>query len=291
MSGSISVVIPTLGRSEQLARTLATVLASDPLPLEVIVVDGDDAGSARSAVEEADPGGELVKHLPSPPGLSKQRNRAFAEVKGEIVLFLDDDVVIPRNTFTRLTEEYEDPSVLGVTGHVLEPDGGRVGGKTAALRRFLPGGGEEGGFTAFGYPRRLTETARSRDIQFMQGCFMSARSETARLVGFDEALTGYGLAEDEDFSVRLSRRGRIRYVADLEIVHENTGFLTRDHRRFNQQVMVNRRYLFRKNFPQTLRARIGFAMFFCTLVLHRALNREWSGMRGLFEGMRLELPS
>ena len=291
MNNTISVVIPTLGRSEQLGRTLNAVLACDPLPLEVIVVDGDPTGSASAVVDEADPEGRLVRHLPSPPGLTKQRNRALDQARGAVVLFLDDDVVIPVDTFTRLADEYADKSVLGVTGKIVEPDGGRVAGKEGALRRLLPGGGVEGGFTDFGYPRRLSNPHLTRDISFMQGCFMSARTEPARSVRFDEALPGYGLAEDEDFSARLSRLGRIRYLGDLPIVHENTGFLTRDHRKFNQQVVVNRRYLFRKNFPQTFKARLGFGMLFCTLVLHRALNREWAGVRGLFEGLRMGPPS
>lgn len=290
MSAPISVVIPTLGRSEQLARTLAQVLEADPPPLEVVVVDGDPSGTARVVVDEMKDASTPLRHLASPPGLTVQRNRALQDIKGTIVLFLDDDVAIPSDTFQKLDAAFKDPAVLGATGHVLEPDGGRIGGKTAALRRLMPGGGQEGGFTSYGYPRRLTDTTRSRDIEFMQGCFLAARTDAAITVGFDEALPGYGLAEDEDFSTRLSRIGRIRYLADLEIVHENTGFLTRDHRRFNQQVSVHRRYLFRKNFPQTIRAKLGFAMFFASLVLHRALNREWAGVRGLLEGLRMDLP-
>ena len=49
--------------------------------------------------------------------------------------------------------------------------------------------------------------------------------------------------------------------------------------------MVNRSYLFRKNFPQTLRARAGFAALLVILCVHRVLNREWSGLYGLLEGM------
>ena len=45
----------------------------------------------------------------------------------------------------------------------------------------------------------------------MPGCFMSARREAAS-VRFDEKLGAYALAEDEDFSYRLSRRGRLVYL-------------------------------------------------------------------------------
>lgn len=112
---------------------------------------------------------------------------------------------------------------------------------------------------------------------------MTARAPEARAVRFDERLAGYGLAEDEDFSYRLSKQGRIRYLPGIEVHHHNTGFSTRDHRAFSHQVVKNRLYLFRKNFPQTLRARIGFWFLILVLVVHRVLNREWAGARGLLE--------
>src|SRR5206468_4076447 len=127
------------------------------------------------------------------------------------------------------------PSVVGATGIVVEPDDRPFGGKTSRVRSFLPGGGVEGTFTRYGYPRRLVHVDEPRDVEFMQGCFMAARLPDARTVGFDERLPGYGLAEDEDFSYRLSRRGRIRYEPSIVVRHDNTGFATRDRRAFGRQ--------------------------------------------------------
>jgi hypothetical protein len=59
-----------------------------------------------------------------------------------------------------------------------------------------------------------------------------------------------------------------------------------DRRKMDRLQVVNRAYLFRKNFPQTLRARAGFAALLVILCVHRALNRDWSGVYGLLEGMR-----
>lgn len=283
-----SVVIPTLGRTSKLEDTLVSVLATEPLPEEIIVVDGAPDGSAAQVLAGLG-SPETLTHIGSAPGLTLQRNVGLEAVSGDVVVFLDDDVSIPVDTFLRLGDCYSDPTVIGATGQVIEDDGGRIGGKTAALRRWLPGGGSEGSFTSYGYPRRLTDPTTERDVAFMQGCFMTARVDAARRVGFDEALTGYALAEDEDFSFRLSKLGRIRYLPTLEIHHHNTGFATRDHRSFSHQVVRNRRYLFKKNFPQTLSARLGFWMLIAILVLHRAVNREWAGVRGLLEASWREL--
>ena len=58
-----------------------------------------------------------------------------------------------------------------------------------------------------------------------------------------------------------------------------------DRRKLDRLRVINRTYLFRKNFPQTLRARAGFAALLVILCAHRKLNREWSGLRGLLEGI------
>ena len=80
---------------------------------------------------------------------------------------------------------------------------------------------------------------------------LTARRWAAASVGFDERLGGYALAEDEDFSCRLARLGRVRYEPSLVGEHDNAGFAGRDRRGFNRSLVVNRAYPFRKNFPQS----------------------------------------
>ena len=101
---------------------------------------------------------------------------------------------------------------------------------------------------------------------------------------FDELLTGYALAEDEDFSYRLSRLGRMRYVPSISVWHEKHG--VRDRRAVDKKLVLNRTYLFTKNFPQTTLARVQFGLLLATLLPHRLLNMEWDGARGLLEGYR-----
>ena len=171
------------------------------------------------------------------------------------------------------------------TGHVIEPESGRVGGpphrcagcSSAAVAKAR---------SRYGYPRYLRNLDEPRDVEFMQGCFMSARYSDAARVRFDEHLGGYALAEDEDFSYRLSRHGRIRYASNIVVVeHRKLGFGSQDARPFGRRVVVNRAYLFRKNFPQTPLARLQFFFFVLALIGHRLVNREWRGARGLLDGV------
>jgi GT2 family glycosyltransferase len=283
MSARFSVIIATKGRPEPLRRTLESLREADPGPDEVIVVDGDEHASARVLANEV----ELpLRYVHVEPGLTRQRNLGLEQAQGDVVVFLDDDVSVSPDLFARLEQAYGDPGVVGATGWVDEPRSERRGGPASGLRRVvLPGSRRRPGtFTRFGYPRYVVASDPGGDVEFMPGCFMSARRSEAQEVRFDEGLGAYGLAEDEDFSYRLSRRGRIRYLPDAVVVHEKLGFRTYDSRDLGRLVVQNRAYLFRKNFPQTLAARAQFAGLLATLVGHRLLNREWRGALGVLEG-------
>jgi glycosyltransferase involved in cell wall biosynthesis len=284
-----SVVIPTMRREAILAATLDSLRRCDPAPDEVIVIDADSEGSSLPVVtefdQEVDP---AVRYIRSTASLTLQRNLGIEDASGDVIVFLDDDVDIEPDLFARLDEAYGDPEVVGATGRIVEPESGRRGGPRSALRRLLPGGGREGTFTRYGYPRYLGDVDSPADVEFMQGSFMSARRELAAQVRFDEQLGGYALAEDEDFSYRLSRLGRIRYLPEIVVHHRKLGFGSQDARRFGQLVVENRAYLFRKNFPQTRLARAQFGLLVLALVGHRIVNGELRGALGLLEGARTE---
>jgi GT2 family glycosyltransferase len=280
-----SVVIPTMRRERLLEATLESLRRCEPAPDEVIVIDADAGRSSQPVVTAFDRKvAPAVRYLNTEPSLTRQRNLGIDDASGDVVVFLDDDVNIEADLFGRLAEVYRDDSIVGVTGRVVEPQTARKLGPASKLRGLLPGGGEDGRFTRYGYPRYLREVRHDTDVEFMQGCFMSSRLDAARAVRFDEHMSGYALAEDEDFSYRLSRLGRIRYVADIVVEHRKLGFGSADERRFGRLVVVNRAYLFRKNFDQTALARVQFGLLVAMLVGHRVVNREWRGAQGLLEG-------
>lgn len=276
----------TLQRPDTLARCLEAVLAHDYQALEVIVVDGDAATSAEPLVRALQGNPVPVRHLASARGLTRQRNCGLDAAVGEVVVFLDDDARLRPGALRALLEAYADPTVIGATGRVHEPASNRRLGKASRVRMILGGDRREGTMTRFGYPRRLVHEDVSRDVEFMAGCFMSARRDAACDVRFDERLSGYGLAEDEDFGYRLSRRGRVRYVAEAAVDHDNSGFATRDQRVFGRTVVVNRAYLFQKNFAVNAITRAQFYCLVLALAAHRLINLDPRGARGVLSGAR-----
>jgi GT2 family glycosyltransferase len=287
----LSIVIPTMDRPGLLADTLASIGASEEPPGEVLVVDASEAGSSRVVVEAARAAHPAIRfaHLQGTRGACRQRNRALDEVQGEIVAFLDDDVLLERDSLARLLEPLADPGVVGATGKVIEPSPRRVSLKHSRLRRLLPGAGRQGTMTGGGYPNRLWSVDEPHWVETMAGCFMAARTADARAVRFDERLeaeSGYALLDDEDFAYRLSRRGRLRYTPRAVAEHRNTGFSSSRAREFNRSLVRNRRYTFEKSFQPTAAARAQWWTLMALHLGHRAINRDWAGARGLLDGLR-----
>jgi GT2 family glycosyltransferase len=286
MSVRFSVVIPTKSRLAPLRKTLESLREADPPPDEVLVIDADEGSSARALVVELQDGKLPAHYVHTEPSLTMQRNVGIERASGDVVVFLDDDVSLPKDLFAKLARAYAAEDVVGATGWVIEPHAQRLGGPRSILRRLvLPGSRRQPGrFTRYGYPRYVVVADGPCDVEFMPGCFMSARRSAAAEVRFDEHLGAYALAEDEDFSYRLSRLGRVVYLPDVVVVHEKLGFRSFDSRDLGRLVVKNRAYLFRKNFPQTPRARFQFGLLLAKMVGHRLLNREWRGALGVLEG-------
>lgn len=101
----VSVIIPTMGRPQSLARALRSVLAQVGVDgVELIVVDNDPAGSAEVVVRDVRAGSSFpVNYVREPsPGVSNARNAGLAAACGELIAFLDDDESAPTHWLASL---------------------------------------------------------------------------------------------------------------------------------------------------------------------------------------------
>jgi glycosyltransferase involved in cell wall biosynthesis len=283
-----SLIIATKARPAPLRAALESAAATLPSGGEAIVVDGDPAQSAKAVVEELQtrlPQLQL-RYIDRGGGSAIQRNVGIDAAGGDVVVFIDDDCTIEPGMFEVLDAAYADPAVVGATGRIHRPPrAGVVAEPNTRLRWLILGAGRQGAMTSFGFRRPIFDVEQRHDVEYMPGPLMSARRDVAAAVRFDEGLTAYALGEDDDFSYRVSREGRISYEPTAAVQHHELGFSQMDRRALDRLRVVNRTYLFRKNFAQTLRARAGFAALLAMLCVHRILNRDWSGLRGLIEGM------
>lgn len=88
---SISVVIPTYARPEQLPVAIKTVLNQSENPTEIIVSDNDPLGSASWICDEQSHTSIVYVNASAIRGASHARNSGAREARGEWIAFLDDD--------------------------------------------------------------------------------------------------------------------------------------------------------------------------------------------------------
>jgi glycosyltransferase involved in cell wall biosynthesis len=97
---NISVVIPSFNRGERIRPTLEALLRSDVQgiePVEIVVIDDGSAVALEPIIGSYTPphGIRLEWRRQPNRGASAARNAGFCSTSGEIVLFVDDDVVFP----------------------------------------------------------------------------------------------------------------------------------------------------------------------------------------------------
>lgn len=117
---TVSVVIPTWMRSEFLERCLDGLELQTHPPDEVLVVGRDEDEEARRVAERR---AESIVGLRwiggAAPGHVKPVISGLSQVKGDIVAFLDDDVVPEREWLQHLIEPFADSRVACVGGRVV----------------------------------------------------------------------------------------------------------------------------------------------------------------------------
>jgi glycosyltransferase involved in cell wall biosynthesis len=120
MALSVSVVFPTYNRCDVVERTLRHLLDQDHLPIEILVVDNSTDGTpdmVRRLGAETDGRVRLIwidERLPA-----VKRNLGLHQARGDLVLFLNDDVWLRTDAVRRHVERHQDAGrPVAVLGHV-----------------------------------------------------------------------------------------------------------------------------------------------------------------------------
>lgn len=212
---TVSVIIVTHNRPHDLEVCLTSILGQSVLPMEVVIVDNGAEELVRSVLDKvagkAGESGVELKYLPNlrENSLTIGRNIGACESKGDIVLYLDDDVVLSTDYIKEILRVYAGhPEAVGVQGYItnlrtkwslpadffgwffclgyLSPDRCSV----------LPSAGTV-------YPRPLTKVV---NCEWLSGANHSYRREILGVFKYDENLKKWSQCEDIDFSYRVYKR-------------------------------------------------------------------------------------
>ena len=207
----LSVCIVTYERPEFLRRCLRSLAEGLGEGAEIVVVDASAADRRDIANEAGHP--VAYVHAPQLAGwMTRSRNEALRHVHGELVSFLDDDVVLRPGWEHSLLAAFEDPTVMAVSGRTCNGVPGEEHYEKP-IGRLLPDGTLTDGFASL--------PDRPVDVDHGIGANMSfRRSVLAELGGFRDDYPGTALREDTDIFLRVRAiGGRAVFAPDAAVDH------------------------------------------------------------------------
>ena len=126
------MILSTRNRPEFAIAAVRAVIDGHQVPTEIVVVDQSDVENPEFATWTADSRCSL-RYLWKPArGLSLGRNTGIAASTGEILLFIDDDILVSPEWFGRIVTR------LRQAGEKAVVTGRTVGGQPEVARSFCP---------------------------------------------------------------------------------------------------------------------------------------------------------
>jgi GT2 family glycosyltransferase len=204
---TLSIIIPTYNRCEQLQRVLSG-LERQTVPsdqFEVIVVSDGSTDGTCDFLTTASTELQLKPLFQENSGVAAARNTGLHQASGQIILFLDDDVVPdPQLVAEHLRIHASQHGDVIVLGPMLTPS-------DFALAPWVRW---EQAMLAKQYDAMLTEKFQPTARQFYTGNTSLAREHLLTAGGFDEH---FRRAEDVELAYRLARSG-LRFIFNAQAI-------------------------------------------------------------------------
>ncbi len=194
---SVSVIMPTYKRRDRVAAAISAI-AADPYPMEIIlVVDGADDGTLELAQEMARTEPRLRPFWQTNRGQEAARQTGLEEASGDVVLFLDDDVIAGKGLARGHAQVHARVPHAVVVGY---------------MPTVPPGRREPGNFSTVLYAHEYELACEQYDadpssvISQLWAGNMSLRREDAVRVGVEGTAQLVRL-EDREFGLRCAQAG------------------------------------------------------------------------------------
>jgi glycosyltransferase involved in cell wall biosynthesis len=205
---TFDIIVPTVGRVDELDRLLRSLAAQDHRAFRVIVVDQNPDDRLSSTLERYAEDMTIVR-LTSELGLSRARNAGLAAREGDVLAFADDDCWYPPDLLSRVEAELlVHPEWDGVTGRVVDEHG-----RPSVAR----------------WNRHPCRVSRANVWTSAASVSIFLRARVVERVGpFDEQLglgarTPWGSGEETDYLLRAVEAGfDLHFDPALAVGHEQT---------------------------------------------------------------------
>ncbi|RKF26712.1 bifunctional polysaccharide deacetylase/glycosyltransferase family 2 protein [Micromonospora globbae] len=196
----VSVVVPAYNEKEGIAAAVRSLAGGDhPGGIEVIVVDDGSTDGTADIVDALGLPNVRVVRKPN-GGKSSALNTGVALARHDLIVMVDGDTVLERDSVRRLVQPFADPQVGAVAGNV------KVGNRTSLIAKWQ----HIEYVIGFNLDRRLYETLRC--MSTVPGAIGAFRRQALRYAG---GVSDDTLAEDTDITMAVGRAG-------WKVVYEET---------------------------------------------------------------------
>ena len=292
-SPKISVIIPTYGREKILIESVKDILKQEYSDFEVLIIDQTQNHEPETENFLADlANAEKINwykvNWASLPGA---RNYAVRRSKGDIVLFIDDDVKLEPTYLQAHSKNYQENKEIGaVAGRVFDrmklADFATANADNSPYTiDYLPEAAKDPGIAW--YYIDLVHTTKPQQVISARGCNMSFRKEifTKYNIWFDERFRGSAVREESDFCLRLRKTNyKIWYDPEANLVHlgEETGGchdISTRSLKYQLTFYHNHFLMALKNLTLTQQIRLYIKLFDCHVLGNPPCNKSGSPIK------------
>ncbi|MGB3135291.1 MAG: hormogonium polysaccharide biosynthesis glycosyltransferase HpsN [Nodosilinea sp.] len=288
---TIAVIVPTYQREEVLCNALRSALAQDYPAYSVMVVDQTQAHqpTTQRQLETWAKAGEITWYPVPWASLPAARNFGIERSRSDVVLFIDDDVVLPPGYLCAHARTFvERPDVGAVAGRVF--DRMKLAEQDFEID-YLPAEAMNPGIAW--YYLDLVHTTQPQRVLTARGCNMSFRRELFDKHGlrFDERFYGSAVREESDFCLHVRQTGYIIwYNPAAHLVHlgeETGGCHGVETRSLSYQMNFDQNHflLALKNLTLRQNLRLYGRLFDCHVLGHPPCNKSGHPLKVVSRGL------
>lgn len=253
-----SLIISTMNRPFSLTRLLTNVANQDVLPDEVIIIEAGGYQWSDTTL----PNDSYIEYIlidAIGASLSEARELGRVKAKNEILIFLDDDIIIPRNYISEVYKAFSaNRSIIGVGGIYRDYNSADRKAWKTAIGRILGiySDGQRNKILKSGWADYVrdpfTKNVTSAEWLFGCNCAIKAQAFDDKNVRIETSLARWSFLEDVIHGHRLvvAYGDCLRILPSLEVVHDpivTSGAIT----------------------PETVRMRIVYRYIFWRYELHK----------------------
>lgn len=199
---AVSVVIPAYNAGATLERCLDSLKCQTEKPLEIILVDDCSADRTPMIASTRD---IHVVSFKERMGPARARNRGAEQAAGDVVLFVDSDVVVPPDLVERIVSLFASDAAIAAVQTLYSP--------------VCPAEGLVSRYQNFYYFHALHRMKSSSTATFATWCAAVRKEVFLESGGFNVSIPE-PTVEDEELGYEIADRGdRIFLARDLQVTH------------------------------------------------------------------------